>query len=456
MKIVKKNISAKDGSGTILLRPETAEDLWHSYNLLRVGDSVRCSTVRKVVKESATGSTTSSKKRCMLTIRLRAIDFDPDVLQVRLSGVVENQNDLVRLGAHHTLTLELHQNFGLEKECWDQIDLDLIKEACNPDRQAELAAVVMHSGLAHVCLVTGSLTITKARIETNIPKKRTGSSNNKKAINKFFEAVYQALLRHVTEALGESSTSGSSNTNSNNNTANNNNNNPTKIKAILIGSPGYVKDDFYAYLKEQCYKRDDRPFMDAVFRKQFVLVRASSGHKHALEEVFSDPATASAIESTKVAQEVAVLQKFMRAMDANPDTAYYGYHHVKSAADELAIDSLLVTDELFRSSSVATRRNYVDLVEQVRANGGTVYVFSSMHVSGRQLQQVSGVAAILRYPLPDLDELELQAEEYENKNTLEQHKHGGGNNGDGNSDDDGSDDDGSDERVRQDLELLNF
>ena len=38
-----------------------------------------------------------------------------------------------------------------------------------------------------------------------------------------------------------------------------------------------------------------------------------------------------------------------------------------------------------------------------------VYIFSSMHLSGQQLQQVSGVAAILRYPLPeinDIDELE--------------------------------------------------
>jgi hypothetical protein len=31
-----------------------------------------------------------------------------------------------------------------------------------------------------------------------------------------------------------------------------------------------------------------------------------------------------------------------------------------------------------------------------------VYIFSTMHVSGQQLQQVSGVAAILRYPMPDL------------------------------------------------------
>ena len=36
-------------------------------------------------------------------------------------------------------------------------------------------------------------------------------------------------------------------------------------------------------------------------------------------------------------------------------------------------------------------------------------------VSGQQLQQVSGVAAILRYPLPDLDELEELAEAYDEK-----------------------------------------
>ena len=72
----------------------------------------------------------------------------------------------------------------------------------------------------------------------------------------------------------------------------------------------------------------------------------------------------------------------------------------------LAIDSLLVTDGLFRNSNVKLRKKYVQLVESVREAGGKVYIFSSMHVSGQQLEQVSGVAAILRFPLPDLDELE--------------------------------------------------
>jgi protein pelota len=384
MKIIKRNISAKDGTGSIMIRPDTPEDLWHAYNLLQKGDLVRCTTVRKVVKESNTGSTTSSKKRLMLTIKVKKVEFDPDSLEVRLSGTVQSENDLVRLGSHHTLTLELNQNFSVEKECWDQIYLDIITEAANPERQAEVAAVVMHAGLAHVCLVTGALTITKARIDKNIPKKRTGSSQNAKAITKFFEAVYQAILRHIDFA---------------------------KVKVVLLASPGYVKDDFFQYLQQEAVRRDDRPFIEN--KAKFVLCKASNGHKHALEEVFSDPTIMAKMDDTKVAKEVAVLNKFMRMMDTDPDRAYYGYAHVAKAHEQLAIDSLMVTDELFRSSSVKTRKQFVKLVESVRANGGQVYIFSSMHVSGKQLQQVSGVAAILRYPLPDLDELEELAEQEE-------------------------------------------
>lgn len=60
-----------------------------------------------------------------------------------------------------------------------------------PCLQAEVAAVVMTGGLAHVCLVTSHMTVTRARIEMNIPRKRAGSSDHRKAISRFYEAVYQ-------------------------------------------------------------------------------------------------------------------------------------------------------------------------------------------------------------------------------------------------------------------------
>lgn len=52
----------------------------------------------------------------------------------------------------------------------------------------------MTGGLAHVCLVTSHMTVTRARIEMNIPRKRAGSSDHQKAISRFYEAVYQVLV----------------------------------------------------------------------------------------------------------------------------------------------------------------------------------------------------------------------------------------------------------------------
>lgn len=56
------------------------------------------------------------------------------------------------------------------------------------------------------------------------------------------------------------------------------------------------------------------------------------------------------------------------------------------------------------------RAAYAQLVEGVRESGGEALVFSGAHVSGEQLDQLSGIAAILRFPLPDLEDQELDPE----------------------------------------------
>lgn len=385
MKLLKRQISQKDGSGSILLRPETPEDLWHLYNLLQPNDHVRSTTQRKVVNTTSTGSTTSSKKRLMLTINVQKVDFDPASLSLRISGQTQSESNLVRLGSYHTLNLELNQNIELVKEIWDQIYLDILEEAIHPERQAQVAAVVMQVGLAHVCLIVGSLTLTQARIEVTIPKKRTGSSNHSKAVTKFYNQVYEAILQKVDFS---------------------------SVKCCLLASPGFVKDDFFQYMMKEAQKREDKVLLE--HKSKFVLCRASSGHKHALDEVFADASIQSRLADTKYALETSKLHEFMRKLDTHPDCAYYGYNHVVMADQELAIETLLVTDELFRnSSSLQTRKKYVDLVESVRAHGGQVLILSTMHVSGQQLQQVSGVAAILRFPMPNLEELEELAASHE-------------------------------------------
>lgn len=42
-------------------------------------------------------------------------------------------------------------------------------------QHADIAAVVMQEGIAHICLITSSMTIVRAKIDQVIPRKRKGN-----------------------------------------------------------------------------------------------------------------------------------------------------------------------------------------------------------------------------------------------------------------------------------------
>jgi len=69
MKLVFKKLE-KDGKGTITLVPKEAEDMWHVYNLIQVGDLVRAFTFRNVKTTGPTGSVKSEKVKIVLTIQV--------------------------------------------------------------------------------------------------------------------------------------------------------------------------------------------------------------------------------------------------------------------------------------------------------------------------------------------------------------------------------------------------
>ena len=72
---------------------------------------------------------------------------------------------------------------------------------------------------------------------------------------------------------------------------------------------------------------------------------------------------------------------------------------------------MLISDHLFRTKDFKKRRMYNDLAEEVKKYGGKTVVFSSLHPSGEKLKNISGIAAILRFEVPSLDEGEEIVEE---------------------------------------------
>eukprot|EP00455_Lapot_gusevi_P009511 TRINITY_DN1426_c0_g1_i3.p1 TRINITY_DN1426_c0_g1~~TRINITY_DN1426_c0_g1_i3.p1 ORF type:complete len:395 (+),score=98.42 TRINITY_DN1426_c0_g1_i3:124-1308(+) len=384
MKVLLQRLE-RDLSGTIKLVSEVPEDMWHIYNLLAVGDVVTASTFRKVQKSSDTGSSVQNRVKFTITLEVENIFFDAQASQIRLKGKNVEENEYVKMGQYHTLELGLQKSFGLKKAQWDSVYMGIVQTACDPTKSAEIAAVVMQHSLAHVCLVTEHMTIVRQRIEVPIPKKRAGSiSQYEKAVTRFYEAIMDAILRHIDFAV---------------------------VKVVVFASPAFLKDEVFDYIMGEAVKRELRPLIEN--RSKFVLCHSTSGHKHALKDVLADSTVMSKIQDTHAASEVRTLDRFFEMLDENPDRAFYGLQHVQLAHQHNAIDTLLITDALFRCADVRTRRKYVDLVESVRENSGDVKIFSTLHVSGEQLAQITGIAAILRFPLPDIEDTLLHQESKE-------------------------------------------
>ena len=111
----------------------------------------------------------------------------------------------------------------MKKEEWDTVALERLELAIDPAKSADVAAVVMQEGIANLMLISGSLTLSRAKIDISVPRKRHGAAaqQHEKALARFFEAIVQAILRHVNFEI---------------------------VKCVLIASPGFTKDQFYEHM----------------------------------------------------------------------------------------------------------------------------------------------------------------------------------------------------------------
>ncbi|RYR38774.1 hypothetical protein Ahy_A09g043953 isoform B [Arachis hypogaea] len=373
MKIVRKDL-VRNGPGSVKMVAVDSDDLWYAYNLIAPGDSVMAVTVRKVLREAASGGREAERIKLKLEIKVEEVaDYDKEGSMLRIRGKNILENEHVKIGAFHTLELELQRPFVLRKEVWDSYALEVLQQASDPGASADLAVVLMQEGLAHILLIGRSPFHGDGNHGSNSIVKYL-----KKALNKFFENVLQAFLKHIDFNV---------------------------VRCAVIASPGFTKDQFHRHLFLEAERRQLRPIIEN--KSRIILVHTTSGYKHSLKEVLDAPNVMNMIKDTKAAQEVRAMKDFYDMLSNDPARACYGVKHVEVANERLAVQTLLITDDLFRNSDIARRQKFVELVNSVKDSGGTVHVFSSLHVSGEQLAQISGIAAILRFPLPDLEDIEM-------------------------------------------------
>lgn len=63
--------------------------------------------------------------------------------EIRMRGRNTEDTEYVKAGAYHTLEIEPQRPFEVTKESWDALDLDRLRQACDPAASADLGAVLI-------------------------------------------------------------------------------------------------------------------------------------------------------------------------------------------------------------------------------------------------------------------------------------------------------------------------
>ncbi|MEF8821952.1 MAG: mRNA surveillance protein Pelota, partial [Halovenus sp.] len=106
-------------------------------------------------------------------------------------------------------------------------------------------------------------------------------------------------------------------------------------------------------------------------------------------------------KETRIAEESDRIDELIERIAEGAKVAY-GPEQVAQAADYGAIEELLVLDEQLREERSGDGEWGIDVnsvIETTEQKGGEVTVFSSEFDPGRQLANIGGIAALLRYRL---------------------------------------------------------
>ncbi|KAK3374557.1 hypothetical protein B0H63DRAFT_400859 [Podospora didyma] len=376
----KQTLEAIDADTGVALMPTEPEDMWHAHNLIAIGDIVKAHAIRKVNTESVTGSVKTERVHTDLVVNVTSTFFDPAASSLHVSGTVTNENAYVNIGQYHTLDLELNRPFTIWKQDgWDSVALQTLREAVDDEKADATVAIVMHEGLANICLITDFQTIIKQRVESSIPKKRSSAKDTAGGLAAFYEKTLATLIRTVDM------------------------NNP---RPMLLASPGFVAQDFRAYMQSEGARRADKRLQRVA--KNAVVVHSSTGYVHSLNEILKSPEVQATMRDKRFTNESRLMDQFYDRLRKDDGRAWYGVKPVEKAVAEGAVGPgggvLLINNSFFRSLDVPTRKKYVALVDKVKEDGGEAKVLSSDHESGQRLDTLGGIACILTYPVFDLDE----------------------------------------------------
>ncbi|WP_297506097.1 mRNA surveillance protein pelota [Thermococcus sp.] len=351
-------IEEKPKEGKVKVKAETLDDLWHLYHIIDPGDVVYAKTLRKQAQRS--DSLRAEKVEVIpvfLGVKAEKINFHKFANQVRVTGpIVYASREDVPLGKYHTITIEEGTVVTIQKPRWKEHHIERLKEAVEASKRARVMIVVIDEGEADMALVREYGVEILNSIRYNLGGKRYNTDRESEE-KRFFHDVAKTMEEVMRRE---------------------------KVEKAIVAGPGFVKEDFYKFLKENYPE----------LAKRVVIEDTSVTGRTGIYEVIKRGTVERVYHENRVAKEIQLVEKVLENIAKNNGLVAYGLREVEEAVNYGAVETLLVLDELLKGEH---REKIEELMDAVRYSRGEVVVVSSEHEGGEKLKALGGLAALLRF-----------------------------------------------------------
>jgi protein pelota len=357
---------AKESSGkAYFVIPEDADDLLTLRRIIENGDYVFADTTRviKKVKEFARPDK-GERIKVRVSVRVESISLDDIVDRLRITGIITNtDNELVPRGIHHSLTVQVGDTITIDKNRkWNDVETNILKRSGN---STNFILVAIDAQEAAVAKISG----THLKIIPNIYSGQSGkryqhAAKNNPNIEIFFDDIAKTIQSMFSAAAEE--------------------NNST---IIIIFGPGETKRRFYNLLVEK-YKLEKG--------KVSLIDGVDVAGEDGIFVFLRSPAIKEAMSSSKLATVSSILDEIMRLVHKGDAKYAMGMQEVSNAASIKAIENLVFSDSIFKTTD---ENDVVKLLNLLESQGAKSFAVDSSTDIGWRVSSLGGIVALLRYSI---------------------------------------------------------
>lgn len=328
------------------LRSEVLDDLWVLSQFIVPGDLVFATTERKV-KIGGENSTKQVTKLIFVELLVTKSSFESENL--RVSGEIQNETEFTTKGQAHTLTFRINDKIKVQKSQLLKFEQKMLDNSLESKKSKNFLVLFDKDELVAVEFTSFSFSVLFEK--RNLGSKKYYSQDINENEEKF--KILEEFLKR-------------------------------EYNTVIFAGPGLWKENLKKYVK-------DRTGQD-ITTFNWPDVNSSAASK-----VIKSINEKGILNDNQLAQENEYIGKLLE--NINKGMKYvYGYNNTVESVQTGSVEVLLLTTKFMdKKREDGTYLEINDLMRTVEQLNGDLVIVNSKNESGKVLDGLGGIGAILRY-----------------------------------------------------------